>query len=45
MRYGLESKIPHLSNKVMEMKNETNNLKAASIDASTNAVQKRCAEV
>lgn len=45
MRYGLELKIPRLSNKVMEMKNETNNLEAASIDASTNAVQRRCAEV
>lgn len=45
MRYGLELKIPRLSNKVMEMKNEANNLEAASIDASTNAVQRRCAEV
>lgn len=41
MRYGLELKIPRLSNKLMVMKNETNNVKAASIDASTNAVQMR----
>lgn len=34
--------MPHLPNKAMEMKIETNNLKAVNIDASTNAVQQRC---